>query len=87
MIADLQSAFAFVRHVTVGACHAGTSMNPLVPHLKLRVLSLKCGCPCVSVLPVFELLLIVEGEDVFYLQPFGPRVDEPLFRPTKVISS
>src|SRR5687768_6241360 len=60
-------------------------MNALVPHFEFRMLSLQYGRTCLCVLPIPKLLLVVEGENVFYLQPFRPRVNEPLFRATEMI--
>src|SRR5687767_8416847 len=85
MVADLQSPFPLVRHMTISASHTGARVNALVPHFKLRVLSLECGRARLSMFPVFKLLLVVEGQDVFYLQPFGPGIDKPLFGSTEVI--
>jgi hypothetical protein len=38
VIADLVRAHAFVRHVAIGARHAGSRVDALLPQLKLRVL-------------------------------------------------
>lgn len=60
-------------------------MNPLVPHLKLRVLRLEDRRTYFGMLPIFELLLIVKSENVFDLEAFGPRIDEALFWSTEMI--
>ena len=36
-------------------------------------------------LPIDELLFIVKEENIFDLAPFGPRIDEALFRSTEMI--
>ena len=35
--------------------------------------------------PIFEVLLIIVGEDVIDIESFGPRIDEPLLGPFEVI--
>ena len=39
----------------------------------------------VGVRPVFELGLVVVSLNLFDLQPFRPRIDEPLFRALEII--
>ena len=43
VVGDLQAAFAFVRHVAIGAGHAGAGVDALVPELELGMLRLEHG--------------------------------------------
>ena len=85
MVADLERAFAFVRHVAIGARHAGARVDALVPHFEFRMLRLEHRRAGLRVRPILELLLVVVGEDVLDLQPVRPRIDQPLLRPLEVI--
>jgi hypothetical protein len=77
MVADFEAAFPLVRHVTVGAGHARTRVNTLIPELELGVLSLEHGSSCVGMNPVAEFLLLVVGQNVIYLETLGPGIDQP----------
>jgi hypothetical protein len=59
MIADLERALAFVRHVAIGACNAGPGVNALVPHLEFGMLSLESWRARVRMRPVFVAGLFV----------------------------
>src|SRR5688572_18993000 len=85
MVADLQCSFALVGHVAVCAGYPGTSMYALVPHFKLRMLRLEHRCSCISMVPVFELLLVVKSKDVLNLQSLGPGIDQTLFGTAEMI--
>src|SRR5687768_16030817 len=85
MIADLQCTLALVRHVAVGTRNTRTRVDPLVPHLKLRMLRFEHRRARVCMFPVFKLLLIVKSENVLNLKSLGPGVDQPLFRATEMI--
>jgi len=71
--------------VAIGAGHAGTRVDALVPHLELRVLRFEHGGAGVGVGPVFELRFIVVSLDLFDLEPLGPRIDQPLLGSLEVI--
>ena len=80
MVADLERALAFVGHVTIGAGHAGSRVDALVPHFKFRMLRFEHRRAGVRVRPVFKLLLVVVGEDVLDLQARSP-TDRPAVSP------
>ena len=85
MVADLERAFAFVGHVAIGAGHARTRVDPLIPHLELRMLRFEHGGAGIGVRPVFELRLVVVSLDLLDLEPFSPWIDKPLLRSLEII--
>ena len=85
VVADLERAFALVRHVAIGAGHARARVDPLIPHLELRMLRFEHGRAGVGVRPVLELRFVVVSLDLFDLEPLGPRIDQPLLRSLEVI--
>src|SRR5687768_11500932 len=60
-------------------------MNPLIPQLKLGMLSFQHGGATLGMGPVFEVDLIVVGEYVVNLQPLGPWVYQAFLRPLEII--
>ena len=85
VVADLEGAFALIGHVAVGAGHAGTRVDALIPHFEFRMLRFEHRSARVGVGPVFELRLVVVSLNLFDLESFGPRIDKPLFRPLEII--
>src|ERR1044071_8927578 len=80
MVGNLQRTLAGIRHMTVRACHATARMNPLIPHLKLRMLRLENTRTGFGMLPVAEIGIIVILLDFFDFQTIGPRIgDDFLF--------
>ena len=67
VVTYFQCTFSLEGHVAIGTNHTGTRMNSLVPHFKLRVLRLQHWRAGFGVVPVFEFLLVIKSQNVFYL--------------------
>src|SRR5262249_55093532 len=85
VIADFERALAFVRHMTVGAGHSRTRVDTLIPQLEIGMLRFEYRGAGVGMRPIFELRLVVVSLNLFDLEPFGPRIDETLFRSLEII--
>src|SRR5918996_5825845 len=85
VVADLERAHPHVRHVTVGARHAGARMDTAVPHLEFGVLRFKHRRATPRVYPVPVPDAVVVSEDLLDPEPLEPRIDEALLRPPEVV--
>ncbi len=85
VIADLERALALVGHVAVGASHARSRVDALVPHLELGVLRLERRRAGLGVRPVLEAVGLVVRQDLVGLEPLVPRIGEPLLRSLEVV--
>ena len=91
VVADLDRAFALVRHVAVGAGDAGARVDALAPGLELRMLRLQHLGARLGVLPVVEavavgeLRVVVGRLDLLDLQALRPREEQRRLRPAVVL--
>ena len=82
VVADLDRAFAPIRHMAVCARHSAARMDALAPHLEFRMLRLERLGPGLGMFPVEEpvavgeLVVVVGGLDLVHRQPVVPRVEK-----------
>jgi hypothetical protein len=74
VVAHLEGADTPVRHVTVRARHAGACVDPLGPHLELRMLGLEHLVASLRMHPVGKALRVVVRLDLLGPEPVGPRI-------------
>src|SRR5437762_1426418 len=85
MVAQARILVGRLRHVAVGARHAGSRVNALAPQFELGMLGLESRRARVFVGPVAEADLVVIGLDLLDLEALRPGKDKSLFGALEVV--
>src|SRR5687767_7690406 len=85
VVADLERTTAFIRHVTVGAGHSGTSVDPLAVHLEFGMLRLEYLRAACFVSLVMMPVRFVVSEDAVHSEAPRPWIGQPLLRTLEVV--
>lgn len=79
VVADPQSTLTHIWHVAIGAGDAGTRVDTLIPHFEFGMARLDESCAAIRRVPLPDLLLVLDRDDVLYLEALCPRECQRLF--------